>query len=63
MKKALKNVFTNWKTSLIGSGALAEAVINYQSNPEDIKGTLILAAIGLLGLFAKDGNKSHTQIK
>lgn len=59
----MKHVLRNWKTSLIGGGALTGAITNLIENPHDLKGSLILAAVGIIGLLAKDANISHTQMK
>lgn len=58
----MKSILRNWKTSLLGGGALTGAVINFAENPSDIKGSLLMAAIGLIGLFAKDHNKTGIRL-
>jgi len=52
----MKTILRNWKTSLLGSGAISTAIVQYAQNPNDLKTPLVMAVIGLLGLFAKDGN-------
>jgi hypothetical protein len=54
--KGLKNVLRNWKTSLIGSGALVAAATAYTANPKDLTTPIMLIVMGLLGLASKDSN-------
>ena len=56
----IKDIVKNWKTSLLGTGALSGAILNYIQNPNDVQGSLLMAIVGLIGLFAKDSDKSHT---
>jgi len=53
----MKTILRNWKTSLLGTGALSAGVVNFANNPDDLKGTFIMLIIGLVGLFASDGKK------
>ena len=52
----MKNIIRNWKTSLIGSGAIAGAVSLFMANPSDWKTPLSMVILGALGIVAKDGN-------
>lgn len=56
----MKTIFKSWKTSLLGSGALAGAIVNYVQNPDDVKGSVLMAIVGLLGLISKDFDKTHS---
>lgn len=51
----MKSIFKNWKTSLIGGGALTTGLVQL-INTGDIKASLPTLLIGLLGLFSKDFN-------
>lgn len=52
----MKNIIRNWKTSLIGSGALAGAITLVLNDPTQWKEAVGMAVVGLLGIVAKDGN-------
>lgn len=56
----MKNVIKNWKTSLLGGGAIAGAVTHFVQNPNDWKQSAFMALVGILGLFAKDSDVTHT---
>lgn len=52
----MKNIIKNWKTSLLGSGALAGGLINYIQDPTSLKESLIMIVVGFIGLLSKDAN-------
>lgn len=56
----MKHVFRNWKTSLLGICAALPQIITAYSKG-DTTGLITGIATLLLGLLAKDANKSHTQ--
>lgn len=53
----MKHILRNWKTSLIGTGALGTG-LHQLIETGDIKAALPLLLAGLLGLIAKDGDKT-----
>lgn len=54
----MKNILKNWKTSLLGTGALATAITAYVANPDDWKTALGIFITGVIGLIAKDSDKT-----
>lgn len=56
----MKNVLKNWKTSLLGGGALTGAAANLINDPTNWKQSVLMALVGLLGLFAKDQDVTGT---
>lgn len=58
----IKNIFKSWKTSLVGGGALTLAITTF-AETGDWKQCILPALIGLLGLFSKDSNATHSEIK
>ena len=54
----MKNILKNWKTSLLGTGALATAITAYVANPDDWKTALGIFITGVIGLIAKDSNQT-----
>jgi hypothetical protein len=54
----MKAILRNWKTSLLGTGAIGTAISAYVQNPDDWKGALSILIVGLIGLFAKDNDKT-----
>jgi hypothetical protein len=54
----MKNIIKNWKTSLIGGGALTGAVTLFIDNPTQWKEAIGMAIVGLIGILAKDGDKT-----
>jgi len=53
----LKNIIKNWRTSLLGTGSLSAAIINFTQNPNDYKTSIGMATVGILGLVVADGHK------
>ena len=56
----IKNIIKSWKTSLIGGGALTLGLVKFIQTG-DIQACLPELIIGLLGLFAKDGDQTHSK--
>ena len=54
----MKNILKNWKTSLLGTGALATAITMYVANPNDWQTPLGVLLTGVIGLIAKDSDKT-----
>jgi hypothetical protein len=50
----MKNITKNWKTSLVGGGALATGLMQLIQTG-DFKAALPTLLMGLIGLLAKDG--------
>lgn len=54
----MKKILKNWKTSLIGGGVLTTGLTMIINDPSQWKEGLITMAVGLLGIVAKDGDKT-----
>lgn len=54
----MKNVLKNWKTSLLGGGVLTAGLTVILNDPTQWKEGVLSIAIGLIGLVAKDGDKT-----
>ena len=54
----MANILKNWKTSLLGTGALATAITMYVANPDDWQTPLGVLLTGIIGLIAKDSDKT-----
>ena len=54
----MKTILKNWKTSLLGTGALTAAVTTYINNPNDWQAAIGLLITGIIGIFAKDSDKT-----
>lgn len=52
----MKTIIRNWKTSLIGGGALTTGLTMVINDPSQWKEAVGLCIVGLLGVLAKDGN-------
>lgn len=52
----MKTILKNWKTSLLGGGALTTGVTIIINDPNEWKAGVTAMVIGLIGLMAKDGN-------
>lgn len=57
----MKNIFENWKTSLLGGGALTLGINTFIENPDNWQLALSQIIMGLLGLFAVEGKKKKPE--
>lgn len=54
----MKTILKNWKTSLLGGGVLTTGLTIIINDPNQWKEGVIAIAGGLIGLIAKDGDKT-----
>jgi hypothetical protein len=54
----MKTIFKNWKTSLLGGGVFTTGLTLIINEPNQWKEGVAAMAIGLIGLLAKDGDKT-----
>lgn len=54
----MKNIFRNWKTSLLGGGVLTTGLTLIINDPSQWKEGVTLVVTGLIGLLAKDADKT-----
>ena len=52
----MKNIIRNWKTSLLGGGALTTGLTLIINDPTQWKQGVGMCLVGLIGIVAKDGN-------
>lgn len=52
----MRNIFRNWKTSLLGGGVLSAGITLIIADPNQWKVGAVTCITGLLGLFAKDSD-------
>jgi hypothetical protein len=51
----MKSILKNWRTSLIGGGALTAGLTVIINDPTQWKEGVSMCIVGLIGVFAKDG--------
>lgn len=54
----MKSILKNWKTSLLGGGVLTAGITIIINDPNSWKEGLLSMGVGLIGLLAKDGDKT-----